>query len=77
MILHEKKIQFNLSGNEVFYTNYFILLVKNTLCRKLQCQKGFNSILISYEIKDLRFGEGVEVELPRVGAEESVERACI
>ena len=38
----------NLSGNELYYTNCSILLVKNMLCRELHCQKGFNLILFSY-----------------------------
>ena len=31
VIIHEKEIKFKLSGNEVYYTNYLILPVKNML----------------------------------------------
>ena len=44
-ILYEKEIKSKLSGNEGYYTNSSILLVKNMLCSKLHCQKGFNSML--------------------------------
>ena len=46
--IHMKR-EFNpkLSGNEVYYTNYSTLLVKNMLCSKLNCHKGFHFILIS------------------------------
>ena len=54
--LYETKIKFNLFGNEVYYTNSLTLLVKNMLCSKVRCQKAFNLILISYEIRDTRHG---------------------
>ena len=41
----------NLSGDEVDFTNTLILLVRNMLCSKLHCQKGFYSILFSYQIR--------------------------
>ena len=34
----------HLSGNEVYYTNLFVLLVKNMLCSNLHYQKGFNVV---------------------------------
>ena len=40
--LYERRIELNLSGNEVYYANSPILLAKNMLCSKLHCQKGFN-----------------------------------
>jgi len=40
----------NFSGNEVYYTNSLILLVKNMLFSKLHCQKGFNLNPFSYKI---------------------------
>ena len=36
---YEKSFNLKLSGNEVYYTNNFISLVKNMLCSKLHCQK--------------------------------------
>ena len=36
----------HLSGNAVYYTNSFILLVKNMLCGQLHYQKGFNFLFI-------------------------------
>ena len=47
-ILYGKRIELNLSGNEVDYTNSFTLLVRNMLCSKLLFQKGFDLILFSY-----------------------------
>ena len=47
----------HLSGNEVYYTNHLILLVKNMLCSEHHCQKGFNLILFSF--RDLVEGEAV------------------
>ena len=35
-------MKLKLSGNEVYYTNYLILLVESMLCSKLHCQQGFN-----------------------------------
>ena len=46
----ERELNRNLSDNEVYYTNSSILLVKNMLCSKLHCQKGFYLILFAYEI---------------------------
>ena len=34
------------SGNEVYYTNSLILLVKNKPCGKLYCEEGCNSFLL-------------------------------
>ena len=38
LILYEKGIKSKLSGNEVYSTNSFILLVKNMLCSKISMQ---------------------------------------
>ena len=46
----KRELYQNLSGNEVYYTNSSILLVKNMLCSKLHCQKGFDLILFLYKI---------------------------
>ena len=35
------------SGNEVYFTNSSILLVKNMLCSNLHCRKGFDLIILS------------------------------
>ena len=35
----QKRIKLKLSFDEVYYTNYLILLVKNMLSSKLHCQK--------------------------------------
>ena len=47
--LYEKGIKLKRSGNDVYYTNSLILLVKNMLCSKLHRQNGFNSIPCSYK----------------------------
>ena len=44
----------NLSGIEVYYANSLMLLVKNMLCNKRHCQKGFSAILFSYKIRPNR-----------------------
>ena len=44
----KKDLDSNLSGNEIYNMNYLILLVKNMLCSKRDCQKGLN--LISFFI---------------------------
>ena len=49
-ILYEKAFTLRLSGNEVSNTNLSILLVKNMLCSKHHCQRGFNLILFSYKM---------------------------
>jgi hypothetical protein len=43
----KRKLDVKLSGNEIYYPDSLILLVKNMLCSKLRCQKGFNSIPFS------------------------------
>ena len=48
-ILYEKGIELKLPGNEIYYTNALILLVKNMLCCKHHCQKGFNLIIFILE----------------------------
>jgi hypothetical protein len=47
--LCENRIELNLSGGEVCYTNSLILLVKNILCSNLHCQKDFGLLLFSYK----------------------------
>jgi len=41
-ISYEKGLKLKRSGNEGYYMNSFILLVKNMLCNKLHCQKVLN-----------------------------------
>ena len=52
-VLHEKGIELKPSGNEGYYTNSLILLVKNMLCGKLHCQKGcdylYRGLIISHD----------------------------
>ena len=43
-IFHEMIIKFKTTGNEAYYTNSSILLVKNMLRSKRHCQKGLNLI---------------------------------
>ena len=40
----------NLSGNEVYYMIFSIILVKSMLCSKLRCQRDFNLIMSSYKV---------------------------
>jgi len=40
------------SGNEVYYTNSLVLLVKNMQCSELRCQKGFD--LIPFHIRSFQ-----------------------
>ena len=47
-----RKLNLNLSGDEVYYTNSLILLVKNMLCSKLDCQKAL--IELSFHLKSQR-----------------------
>ena len=44
----ERELNQNLSGNEIYYTNLLLSLVKNMPCVKLYCQKAFsfNSLFI-------------------------------
>ena len=51
MIFHGKRINSNLSGNEVYYTNSSILLVKNMLCSTLHCRTDFDLILFHSHIR--------------------------
>ena len=48
----KKESNEQISSNEVDYTHYLILLVKNMLCSKLHRQKGFNPIRFSHKIWD-------------------------
>ena len=41
-ILQENSFNLKISGNEVYHKNSLMLLVKNILCSKLHCQKGFS-----------------------------------
>ena len=46
----KRDLNSNLSGNQVYYTNSLLLLVKNMLCSKLYRQKGFNLNPFSYKM---------------------------
>ena len=46
----KRELNQNLSGNEVYYTNSLISIVKNMLSNKLHRQKGSNVIPFSYQI---------------------------
>ena len=51
----KRKSNKNLPGNEVYYTNSLVLLVKNMLCSKLHYQKYFELIVFLYKIgRDLK-----------------------
>ena len=45
----KRELNYRLSGNEGYNANSLILLVKNMLCSKPHCQKGFNVIIFSYK----------------------------
>ena len=45
----KRKLNLKLSGDAVYYTNSATLRVKNMLCSKHLCQKGFNSIFFSHK----------------------------
>ena len=45
----KRKLNRNLSGNEVYYTASSSLVILNDSCSKLHCRKGFNLILVSYK----------------------------
>ena len=47
-IIYEKRIESNLSSNQVHYTASSLPVILKNLCRKLHCQKGFylNSLFI-------------------------------
>jgi len=46
-ILYEEGIKLRISGNDLYYTNSLILLVKNMLCDKLHRKEvSFNSLFI-------------------------------
>ena len=47
----KREVNQNVSGDEVYYTNSLISLVKNMLCSRLHCQKGFNLIPFLYKIR--------------------------
>ena len=46
----KRKLNYNLSGTEVYNTNALILLVKKMLHGEHHRQKSFNLVLFSYEI---------------------------
>ena len=46
----KRELNWNLSGNEVCYTNSLILLVKNMLCSKLHRHTDFYLIIFSFRI---------------------------
>ena len=43
----------NPSGNEVYYTAFFLLVILKNSCSKLYCREGSNLILFSH----IRYGE--------------------
>ena len=51
LILYEKSFNLKTSGNEVYYTNSLILLIKMMLCGKIHGQKFFKLKLFSYKIE--------------------------
>ena len=46
----KREFSWNPSGNEVDYMNSLIRPVKNMMCSKLDCQKGFKLFLFSATI---------------------------
>ena len=46
----KRELNSNLSSDEVCYTNYLFLLVKNMLCSKIHCQKDFDMIVFLHKI---------------------------
>ena len=44
----------NLSGNELYNTNFLTLLEENMLCSNLHCQKGLDLIPFAYKIGQAR-----------------------
>ena len=61
----KRKLNQNLAGNEFYNTDLLILLVKNMLCSKLHRQKGFDLILLAYQIgRNGRRHGTARVELP-------------
>ena len=51
---NEKKSNENISCNEVYYTACSLLVILKNSCSKVHCQKGFNLIFYSYEIRRKR-----------------------
>jgi hypothetical protein len=43
----------NLSGDEVYYAAWYLLVTFKNSCHKCQCQEGLESILYSYNIGDI------------------------
>ena len=50
LILHEKRIELNLSGNEVYYTACSLLVTFKSSCSKFHYLKGLNLNSFSYKI---------------------------
>ena len=50
----KKELYWNVSDNEFHHSNSSISQVKNMLCSKIHCQKGFNRILFSYKFGETR-----------------------
>ena len=57
----------NLNGNEVYYTACSLLVIQKNSCSQLHCQKEFNSIPFSYEIRcgGTIYGRGASVRVIR------------
>ena len=45
----KRELNSDLSGNEVYYTACYLLVIFKHSCSKLHCQKGLNLILVSYK----------------------------
>ena len=54
----KRKLNANLSGNEVYYTKSLMLLVKNMLRCSLHYPKVFNSILFHINLRTSAAGRG-------------------
>jgi hypothetical protein len=44
----KRESHYNLSGDDVYFTAYSLLVISNNSCCKLHYQKGLNLILLSY-----------------------------
>ena len=60
--LHEKNLNFKLSGNQVYYTMFKTLLVNTMLCCKYHCQRVSRLKVFSYEGDLGLLAEGVGLE---------------
>jgi hypothetical protein len=49
-ISYEKRIKLKLSGNEVYYTAWHLLVILKNSCCKVHCQKYSNVVLFSHDM---------------------------